>query len=111
MQAQQAQRTALNDALDALAARLDARLRELSDEVAHYPTPIARCDEQLTKLIEQRAECLARLRALRAIAEGNDLARLDATRALLARYPLPEDADEAALVSTLRAAASTDCAR
>ena len=107
----QAQRTALNDALDALAARLDARLRELNDEVAHYPTPIARCDEQLTKLIEQRSECLDRLRALRAIALGDEREQLDATRALLARYSHPEDDDEAALVSKLRAAASTDCAR
>jgi hypothetical protein len=36
-------------------AHLDARIREINEEVAHYPTPIARCDEQLTKLLEQRA--------------------------------------------------------
>lgn len=30
--------------------------KDLSEEVRHYPTPIARCDEQLTKLIEQRAQ-------------------------------------------------------
>jgi hypothetical protein len=34
---------------------LEARVREINEEVAHYPTPIARCDEQLTKLLEQRA--------------------------------------------------------
>jgi hypothetical protein len=34
---------------------LAARIREINEEVAHYPTPIARCDEQLTKLLEQRA--------------------------------------------------------
>ena len=31
------------------------RLAELSDEIRRYPTPIARCDEQLTGLLEQRA--------------------------------------------------------
>ena len=34
---------------------LAARIREINEEIAHYPTPIARCDEQLTKLLEQRA--------------------------------------------------------
>ncbi len=38
----------------ALRAHLAARCRELDDEVAHYPTPISRCDVQLTKLLEQR---------------------------------------------------------
>ncbi|AEK61903.1 hypothetical protein [Collimonas fungivorans] len=30
--------------------------KDLSEEVRQYPTPIARCDEQLTKLIEQRGQ-------------------------------------------------------
>ena len=34
---------------------LAARIREINDEVAHYPRPIARCDVQLSKLLEQRA--------------------------------------------------------
>ena len=34
---------------------LAVRIREINEEIAHYPTPIARCDEQLTKLLEQRA--------------------------------------------------------
>jgi hypothetical protein len=38
----------------ALRAHLAARCRELDGEVAHYPTPISRCDVQLTKLLEQR---------------------------------------------------------
>ena len=38
---------------------LDAMIARLSDEIRHYPTPIARCDEQLTGLIERRAALLA----------------------------------------------------
>ena len=38
-----------------LRRHLDARRRQLNDEVAHYPQPIARCDVQLSRLLEQRA--------------------------------------------------------
>jgi len=31
------------------------RIAELSEEIRSYPTPIARCDEQLTALIEERS--------------------------------------------------------
>ena len=41
---------------------LHRRLAELSDEIRRYPTPIARCDEQLTGLIEQRAAVLEKIR-------------------------------------------------
>jgi hypothetical protein len=41
---------------------LEYRSRELNEEVRHYPTPIARCDEQLTKLIEQRARAINNLK-------------------------------------------------
>jgi hypothetical protein len=40
---------------------LGKRIAELSEEIRHYPTPIARCDEQLTALIEERARLLAEL--------------------------------------------------
>ena len=43
-------------------SELQRRLAELSDEIRRYPTPIARCDEQLTGLIEQRAVVLERIR-------------------------------------------------
>ena len=39
---------------EALRRHLEARSRALADEVRHYPGPIARCDVQLTKLLEQR---------------------------------------------------------
>ena len=37
---------------------LQRRLAEISEEIRRYPTPIARCDEQLTALLEQRAALL-----------------------------------------------------
>jgi chorismate mutase len=40
---------------------LAQRLAELSREIREYPTPIARCDEQLTALIEERARLLHEL--------------------------------------------------
>ena len=51
-------------------AGLEARIAELSLEIRHYPTPIARCDEQLAHLISLRAELLAQqdARAARPIA-------------------------------------------
>ena len=38
---------------------LEAEIANLSDEIRRYPGPIARCDEQLTELIERRARLLA----------------------------------------------------
>jgi hypothetical protein len=43
-------------------SELQRRLAELSEEIRRYPTPIARCDEQLTGLLEQRAAILERIR-------------------------------------------------
>ena len=37
---------------------LQRRLEAVCDEIRHYPTPIARCDEQLTALIEERSRLL-----------------------------------------------------
>ena len=41
---------------------LERRLAELSEEIRHYPTPIARCDEHLADLLERRSRVLAELR-------------------------------------------------
>ena len=43
-------------------APLERRLAALSEEIRNYPRPIARCDEQLTELLERRAEVLAQLK-------------------------------------------------
>lgn len=47
-----------------MASELQRRIDELSREIRAYPTPIARCDEQLAGLLEERARLLARLAAL-----------------------------------------------
>jgi hypothetical protein len=55
---------------------LERRVELLNDEVRRYPTPIARCDDQLTGLLEQRAGAAAQLQRLRLLADQN-LARAD----------------------------------
>jgi hypothetical protein len=40
---------------------LAERIAELSREIRSYPTPIARCDEQLAALLEERARLMALL--------------------------------------------------
>ena len=45
---------------------LQRRVDALSREIRDYPTPIARCDEQLAGLLEERAKLLEELRALEA---------------------------------------------
>lgn len=52
----------IDDAWTVLRSRLEVRSRELSDDVRTYPTPIARCDEQLTKAIEERDAAIRQLR-------------------------------------------------
>jgi hypothetical protein len=43
---------------------LRRRIAELSEEIRHYPTPIARCDLHLPALLEERAELMAKLELL-----------------------------------------------
>jgi len=50
-----------------LRRHLEARNREIKAEVAHYPTPIARCDVQLGKLLEQRARLYRELDSVASI--------------------------------------------
>ena len=40
---------------------LEQRIAELSLEIRNYPTPIARCDEQLAGLLEERSMVLTLL--------------------------------------------------
>jgi hypothetical protein len=37
------------------------RIEELSEQIRHYPGPIARCDEHLPALLEERARLLCQL--------------------------------------------------
>jgi hypothetical protein len=44
--------------------QIESRIDELSREIRAYPTPIARCDEQLAHLLEERALLISKLRIL-----------------------------------------------
>jgi chorismate mutase len=46
---------------DASRLELERRFEQLCAQVRQYPTPIARCDEQLSALIEERAHILEEL--------------------------------------------------
>ena len=41
--------------MTAMVSELDAKIAAISNEIRRYPAPIARCDEQLTDLLERRA--------------------------------------------------------
>ena len=41
-----------------MTAWIARRIAELSEEIRHYPGPIARCDEHLPALLEERARLL-----------------------------------------------------
>jgi hypothetical protein len=40
---------------------LEERIAGLSEEIRSYPTPIARCDEQLGALLEERSRLFSQL--------------------------------------------------
>ncbi|HTS22169.1 MAG TPA: hypothetical protein VMN79_10195 [Casimicrobiaceae bacterium] len=83
----------------------EARFRQLNDEIRHYPTPIARCDDQLTKLIEQRDRARSELERIAAVADGiqRSASATPALRKLLAEA-VSDDDQTAALLARLRAA-------
>jgi len=47
-----------------MSAWLEKRIAELSEEIRHYPGPIARCDEHLPALLEQRSRLIEELKTL-----------------------------------------------
>ena len=49
---------------------LQRRLAELNDEIRYYPTPIARCDEHLSGLIEERSRVLNSINEIQKPAGG-----------------------------------------
>lgn len=100
-----ASNTADHEAWEALRHHLESRSRDLCDEVRHYPTPIARCDVQLTKLIEQRTHALESLRQFNDAACGHSTPPADsAIQDFIAAYVAADDDVEAALVARLKAA-------
>jgi len=44
-----------------MSAYLEKRLAELNEEIRTYPGPIARCDEHLPALLEERARLMSEL--------------------------------------------------
>jgi hypothetical protein len=53
----------------ALRTYLERQVELLNEEVRRYPGPIARCDEQLAGLLEQRATALTQLARLETLGE------------------------------------------
>ena len=62
----------LAQAWRALHEEISARFRRLNAEIREYPTPIARCDEQLTRLIEQRDQVRSLLGSIAELDDAND---------------------------------------
>jgi hypothetical protein len=50
--------------IEELKTQLERRIAELSEEIRNYPTPIARCDEQLPALLEERSKLIQELKNL-----------------------------------------------
>jgi chromosome segregation ATPase len=67
-----------------LRRHLETRIAELNGEISHYPTPIARCDQHLAALLEQRSALHARLQRMDELAA--------AIRTLAAFLAAPADA-------------------
>ena len=44
-----------------MSAHVKQRPAELNEEIRHYPGPIARCDQHLPALLEERARIMAEL--------------------------------------------------
>ena len=44
-----------------MSAWLEKRIAELSEEIRRYPGPIARCDQQLAALLDERSRLMSQL--------------------------------------------------
>lgn len=88
---------------------LGASFRQLNSEVRHYPTPIARCDAQLPKLLEQRDHARTELERMRAIDACSGTSAAPTVREIerfLDAAPPADDETELALRARLEAALS-----
>ena len=56
--------------LEARRAALEARRRQLDEEIRTYPTPIPRCDAQFNHLFEERERIVRELAELQAARDG-----------------------------------------
>ena len=94
-----------------LKSHFERRSRELNEEVRNYPTPIARCDVQLSELLEQRDRVNSQLRQMAVAdpAQPRVGARqwLEAVDSFLAGpEAIADDKKEIAIRARLQAAAS-----
>ncbi|MEO8739144.1 MAG: hypothetical protein ABI537_05510 [Casimicrobiaceae bacterium] len=92
-----------------LRTHLEAKTRALNAEVHSYPTPIAHCDDQLPKLLEQRersVEQLSLVDGLGPMPAGSAVAEWERkVSAFLKRADAaPDDDIEAAIRARLRSA-------
>jgi hypothetical protein len=95
----------LRSLCEELRDHLERRSAALSEEVRSYPTPIARCDEQLSGLLEQRASVFRQLDRLTALAD-RDLSREDCAaliREFMSSAARPDDESEARIRSRVTA--------
>jgi hypothetical protein len=53
-----------------MSAWIEKRIAELSEQIRRYPGPIARCDEQLAALLEERSKLILRIEQQRCSAEA-----------------------------------------
>jgi predicted component of type VI protein secretion system len=81
----------------ALRRHLETRIAQLNGEISHYPTPIARCDQHLAALLEQRSALHARLQGMDELA-----AAIRALESFLAAPADAADDTEIALRARLR---------
>ncbi len=47
-----------------MSAWLEKRIEQISEEIRHYPGPIARCDEHLSALLEERSKLIEQLKSV-----------------------------------------------
>jgi len=84
-----------------LQRHLQDRVARLNAEISHYPTPIARCDQHLAALLEQRSALHGRLQQMDELAGA-----IRALESFLASSADAADDLETALRTQLREALS-----
>jgi chromosome segregation ATPase len=84
-----------------LRRHLERRVGQLNAEISHYPTPIARCDQHLAALLEQRSALYERLQRMDELS-----AAIHALDAFLAAPADTADETETALRTKLMEALS-----
>jgi hypothetical protein len=85
-----------------LQRHLERRVAQLNAEISHYPTPIARCDQHLAALLEQRSALYAQVQRMDELA-----AAIRSVETFLTAPADGADEPEAALRARLKEALSS----